>query len=337
MSSKAKSKTFLLFLLFPLLLQAENAKLNTLKEKYRRPLSIPFPANNKHSKARAELGKKLFFDPRLSSSGLISCASCHNPSFHWQDAMALGTGHKMKKLKRRTPTILNLAWGEPFFWDGRASTLEEQALMPITSKDEMNMPLDQLVEIVHKIKGYETLFDEAYPNEGIDEKTIGKALANFQRTVVSGESPFDRWVRGQKDAISASAKKGFALFHGKANCHTCHEGWRFTDDSFHDIGIRTDDIGRGKIIPGIPVTEFAFKTPTLRNIKERSPYMHNGSEKTLNDVLELYTLGGRVKRKSLSPLMKEISLNDQEKKDLIEFLETISSIDRTITLPILPQ
>jgi cytochrome c peroxidase len=304
---------------------------------YRRPTEIPFPADNARTPERVSLGEKLFFEPRLSASGLISCGTCHNPALDWSDGLPRAVGHQMKVLARRTPSIANLAWGELYFWDGRAASLEEQALGPITSAEEMNLTPTELVARIQGIPAYRPLFDAAYPGEGITPETIAKALASFERSVVSGPSAFDRWVAGDDDAISASAKRGFALFEGEARCATCHSGWRFTDDSFHDIGVPGDDRGRAKILEGLPVLEHAFKTPGLRDIARRAPYMHDGSEATLDAVIELYALGGRARRPSLSSEITPLELDAQERRDLIAFLETLTSDEAPIALVRLPR
>jgi len=304
---------------------------------YIRPTEIPFPKGNTDSVARRDLGQKLFFDPRLSGSGWISCATCHNPAMGWEDGLPLALGHGMQLLNRHTPTILNLAWATTLFWDGRAETLEEQALGPIESKVEMNQSLDKMIEKLKSIQGYKPLFDAAYPGEGITTDTVAKAIATYERTIVSEKAPFDLWIEGDAKAVSESAKRGFVLYNTKAACAKCHSGWRFTDDSFHDIGVVTRDKGRGEILTGIEVLEHAFKTPTLRNIDLRAPYMHNGSEKTLDDVIEFYNLGGREKRPSLSFNMNPLKLDRKEKADLKEFLLTLTSKDKDVVIPTLPQ
>lgn len=306
-------------------------------DSYKRADSIPYPSDNQYSEEKYDLGWKLFFDPRLSGSNFISCATCHNPALAWGDGMALGTGHGMKKLGRRTPTILNLAWGEPLMWDGRAESLEAQALGPIEAGVEMNMPLDKLIMKLSTIKGYKILFSKAFGDSEVTKERISKAIATYERTVVSGQAPFDKWVEGDEDAISNAAKRGFVLFNEKARCAECHSGWRFTDDSFHDIGIRTEDLGRGKIIPEVEVLKHAFKTPTLRNIDLRGPYMHNGSEKTLSEVMDVYNQGGRMKRPSLSEQIRPLGLTESEKRDVIQFMLTLTSKDKPVTIPILPK
>ena len=303
---------------------------------YRRPTEIPFPKDNPYTAEKALLGRILYFDPRLSGSNVMSCASCHNPSFGWGDGQALAVGHGMKVLKRRTPTVLNSAWGEIFFWDGRAATLEEQAKGPMSSPDEMNQTLDKLPAELAAVPGYPPLFERAFPGEGVTIATITKAIATFERTVVSGRAPFDRWVDGDERAIDDAAKRGFAIYNGKANCAACHKGWNFTDDSFHDIGLKTDDIGRLEFLPDVATMRHAFKTPTLRDIGRRAPYMHNGSVGDLDAVVRHYE-DGFIRRPSLSADMKPFKLTDGERRDLIAFMETLTSPAATFPAPVLPK
>jgi len=243
----------------------------------------------------------------------------------------------MSTLGRRTPTILNAAWGEIFFWDGRASSLEEQALGPIQAPGEMNLPLDQMLGKLSELPEYEKLFQDAYPGEGVTAKVVAKAIATFERGVVSGRAPFDQWIAGDEKAISDSAKNGFKLFNGKANCNACHAGWRFTDDSFHDIGLEGDDRGRGALLDDIEVLQYAFKTPTLRNADRRGPFMHNGTEATLEEVVAFYNRGGDKKRPSLSNEIRPLSLSEREQKDLVEFMKTLTSFDGPVELPAAPR
>ena len=307
------------------------------RDAYQRPGAAPSPAENASTDERVRLGRTLFFDPRLSKSGLISCATCHNPLFAWGDGRATATGHGGKPLTRRTPTILNAAWSEALMWDGRFDTLEEQALAPIHSPTEMAMPPEQLLATLRGIEEYGPLFDAAYPGEGVELNTVARALAAFQRTVISGDAPFDAWVRGDENAISAAAKRGFDLFEGKGRCAQCHSTWRFTDDSFHDIGVSGDDVGRGALFDDIEPLQHAFKTPTLRNADRRAPYMHDGSEKTLEDVIDFYDRGGRVQRPSLSNEIRPLGLDPNEKADLLAFLRTLTSVDPVVELPAAPR
>jgi len=305
------------------------------RSRYHRPAAVPAPADNEPTPARVALGQMLFFDPRLSGNGSISCATCHNPSFAWTDRLPLGHGAGHKVLGRHTPTVLNAAFNELQMWDGRFATLEEQALGPMLSKDEMNATAEEIIHRLKSIPGYAPLFQAAYGDEGITTATLGKAIASFERTIVSGEAPFDRYVAGDEHAISAAAKRGFALFNTKANCAACHSGWAFTDSSFHDIGVASEDPGRGRTL-GIAELNHAFKTPTLRNIVERAPYMHDGSEATLREVIELYNQGGRVKRSTLSAEIKPLHLTAGEIDDLLAYLHTLSSRDTPVTLVALP-
>jgi cytochrome c peroxidase len=308
-----------------------------LKATYKRPTSIPFPEDNPFSEAKANLGQMLYFDPRLSRSNMQSCASCHNPSFAWGDGLPKGVGDHMKELGRRSPTILNAAWSESLMWDGRFETLEEQALGPIQAGVEMNMPLEELLEKLGQIEGYRPLFAAAFnDDEEVTADKIAMAIATYERTVISGEAPFDRWIKGQRKAISASAQRGFQLFNNKARCATCHAGWRFSDDSFHDIGLVDDDIGRAAELPGIVKMKHAFKTPGLRNIDQRAPYMHDGSLATLADVVEHYDRGG-IKRPSLSGDMHPLGLTEQEKRDLVAFMKSLTSDDDPVTYVQLPR
>jgi len=305
------------------------------KNRYVRPASIPFPKDNAFTASREILGRTLFFDTRLSGSGWISCASCHNPGVGWGDGLPLAIGDGMKTLGRRTPTILNLAWEELLFWDGRSESLESQALDPIKAVGEMNLTRERLTARVQSIPGYKPLFAAAYPGKPIEPDTIALAIANFERTIVSGPAPFDRWIAGDESAISETAKSGFDLFNTKARCAACHDGWAFTDRGFHDIGVPGEDRGRGEHLK-LEAVQFAFKTPTLRSIAQRAPYLHNGSEPTLAAVIEFYNQGGKVRRPSLSPEITPLNLTAAESAALEEFLRTLSSLDAPVTVPVMP-
>ena len=334
-----------------------------MKEDFRRPTTIPFPEDNGYTLEKAELGKMLFFDPRLSGKNHFTCAMCHNPSLGWSDGLSLGFGDEMHNLGRRTPTILNLAWEELFMWDGRFESLEEQALGPIGAAAEMNQDMKELVPELNKIPGYVTQFNIAFPGEGVSLENIAKAIATYERTIVSAIAPFDRWIGGDETAISESAKRGFALFNTKANCVRCHSGWNFTDNSFHDIGLPTTkdrkhlhvgdhmasndvtkaesthvhkiDNGRGDHFKGNVKMQQAFKTPGLRNLTDRQPFMHDGAIHTVRAVIEHYNTGG-VKRPSLSDEMKPLNLTGGEIDDLVAFLKSAESKDAPVVLPILP-
>lgn len=296
---------------------------DAFKKDYGRPSAIPFPEGNPTSEFRIRLGRELFFDPRLSGSGKISCASCHDPALYWTDGLPTGRGHEGKILKRHSPTLMNAAWDSSLFWDGRASSLETQALGPIASPDEMNMDVEALASLLNSIEDYRVLFERAYPGEPIAADTIAKALASFERTFVTTTSPFDRWLNGEDGAISDEAKKGLILFNTKANCMKCHSGWRFTDDGFQDIGLMGDDRGRGAVLDMADL-DHAFKTPTLRNVARTAPYMHDGSLATLAEVLDFYDRGGDVKRPGVSPDIGPLNLSETEKSAILDFLNSLT-------------
>ena len=310
--------------------------IDAMKAQYKRPATIPFPKENPYTPEKAALGKKLYFDTRLSVTSAQSCASCHSPGFGWGDGLAVGVGHGMAKLGRHSPTIVNAAWGAIFMWDGRLATLEEQALGPIQAAGEMNMPLEQLMERLTSIGEYKPLFAAAFPNEAMSSKTLAKAIATYERTVVSERAPFDSWIEGNEKAISEEAKRGFAVFNGKALCSSCHEGWNFTNDGFQDIGLPSKDVGRGEFMPNVVKMQHAFKTPGLREIARRSPFMHDGSLATLEAVVEHYDRGG-VDRPSRSDLMKPLGLTAQEKSDLVAFMKTLTSNLSPTAVPVLPR
>jgi cytochrome c peroxidase len=201
----------------------------------------------------------------------------------------------------------------------------------------MNMALENLMEKIRAIAGYKPLFDTAFPPDGaITEEHIAYAIATYERTVVSTPAPFDDWVAGDESAISEGAKNGFLLFNTKAKCAECHSGWNFTDDSFHDIGLASEDPGRAKVLPDVEGMEHAFKTPNLRNIAGRGPFMHDGSLADLAAVVEHYNTGG-VDRPSRSEVIIPLGLTDSEKQDLVEFMETLSSEGEPVIAPRLPR
>jgi cytochrome c peroxidase len=310
--------------------------LDAMKTLYRRPDSIPFPTTAPYSPQLATLGKKLFFDPRLSGAKNMSCASCHNPSFGYEAPVDRAVGAANVKVGRHAPTVLNAAWTEPLFWDGRAPTLEVQAAGPITAPVEMNKKLEELTEDLKQIQEYKTWFTRLFPEDGVTQKNILTAIATFERTVVADWAPFDRWVEGEDKAISESAKRGFEIFNGKAACSGCHSGWNFTDNKFHDIGLDSDDIGRGALEPNNVKAQYAFKTPGLRNLTQRAPFTHNGSQTDLVTIIRYYETAGLQDRPSLSPLMKAFSLTDAERQDLVAFLVSLTAEKSETPVPVLP-
>ena len=315
---------------------AEAADLSELKEQFRRPGPAPHPGYNPYSAAKVRLGKVLFFDPRLSGTDTISCAHCHNPEMGWEDGLPRSSGEAGDELPRHTPTILNLAWGKRFGWDGRIPTLEGFVLGPIASPREMNQDFDELIRELAAVAGYRTLFEAAFPGEPLSIDHLSLAIAAFERTVTDGGGPFDRWIAGEEAAIDAAAKAGFRLFTGKAGCVRCHKAWNFTDQGFHDIGLDSPDRGRGGIEGEDPNWRHAFKTPTLRDIGRRAPYMHDGSLEALEAVIEHYD--GKFKRRAtLAREIKPLSLSDQEKLNLLSFLSILTGDQKPLSLPAIPQ
>jgi len=301
---------------------------------YRKQPPLPVPADNAITPMRVALGKALFFDPRLSGPQWVSCATCHYPSLGWADGLATGFGDEPGKPSRASPSLVNVAYSKILMWDGRRSSLEDQVLK------SRNMKVAGMEGRISAIKGYRDLFEHAYPGEGITANSIAKAIATFERTIISADTPFDRWQKGEKNAVNDSAKRGFSLFRGKAKCDVCHEGYNFTDDGFHNIGVKTpagmmEDVGRFEQRK-VQSMKGAFKTPGLREIAHSAPYMHNGIYKTLEEVVDHYDRGGDVKN-NLDPNMTSLNLTAQEKTDLVEFMKSLSSKSIDFALPRLPQ
>jgi cytochrome c peroxidase len=299
------------------------------------------PADNTLNSARIELGKKLFFDPRLSGDGNMACATCHNPLFGWSDGLATAKGNRSKVLGRASPVITNTAYNSIQMWDGRKKSLEDQAVGPMKSNDEMNMNLSELMTFLQNNREYSTLFKKAYPDDQINEVTLAKALASFERTVISRNSPFDQWLRGDKRAMTAAQVNGFKLFVDpkKGNCAACHSAPNFTDNGFHNIGLASfgdpnPDLGRYTERP-LGLMKGAFKTPTIRDITLSAPYFHDGSAKTLTEVVKHYVSGGVVKT-NLSPNFSPANLTDKEISNLVAFMESLTTLPEPFKLPILP-
>jgi cytochrome c peroxidase len=336
------------------------------------PLGLPaevweslIPKDNPMTAEKVALGEKLYFDKRLSSDRTVSCATCHDPATALADSNMVGVGIGLKKGARNAPTVLNSMFNELQFWDGRAATLEEQAKMPIVNPIEMGMKdHNAVVARVREIGEYRPLFAAAFGPEGLTIDTIAKAIAAFERTQISGNSPFDRFIAGDQNAISEAAKRGWALFNGQARCISCH-AWNpssslFTDNKFHNIGVAAKDrnftplarqarrlISQGRnrpqildelaltegfselgryLITGQPKDIGAFKTSGLRDIELTAPYMHNGSEKTLLDVMKFYNKGGEP-NPNLDGGMRPLKLTDPQLDDLVEFMKTLTSDD----------
>jgi cytochrome c peroxidase len=283
----------------------------------------------------ATLGKMLFFDPRLSGKQNLSCASCHNPSFGFEVPVPGAIGATNMPLGRKAPTVLNAAWIPTLFWDGRAPDLETQAMGPITAEAEMDGKFPEIVARLRARPEYEAWFARLFPGQGVTQEGILTAIATYERTVVSGWAPFDRWVEGDETAIPPAAQRGFALFTGKAGCAGCHTGWNFTDNRFHDLGLPTRDPGRAAFEPDSVLARHAFKTPGLRNLTYRAPFGHAGQFADLEAIVAFYESGG-IARPSKSPLMKPLRLAPEERADLIAFLRSLTAEQTRTALPNLP-
>ena len=299
------------------------------------PLSMHQPGGRSASRAEVELGKILFFDRRLSSNDTMTCVSCHSPQLGFGDGENLSRGVSGNRTRRHAPSLYNLAWSKTFFWDGRATTLEEQLLGPLSNPDELNMPMDSLVAKLRGVPFYVQAFERVYPGSGLTAKHVARAIAAFERTLIAGGSPFDRYEQGDHGALSPAAERGMKLFFGRAVCSTCHSGAHFTDGRFHNTGVPGEDAGRSELdrvgefqtrpYPFFQ-TQRAFKTPGLRNVALSAPYMHNGSEATLKDVVAFYNQGGKVKQSyGLSLDIRPLGLGEQEMSDLVAFLEALTS------------
>lgn len=334
------------------------------------PLPIPsgvlpplIPDDNPLSAAKVELGQKLYFDPRLSVDNSVSCATCHDPRKGFADGKPLAEGVKQQKGARNSPTVLNAAYYEQQFWDGRAETLEDQAILPLINPIEMAMPSHGAVEEkLRALPEYPPLFQKAFGKSDITISRVGQALASFERTLISFSAPIDRFLMGRKDAISASAQRGWELFNGKARCNTCHGHVgavpTFTDNKYHNIGVGAKQrdfsalareaqhalqTGGPQVIDELALKPHfselgrflitkeqkdmgAFKTPGLRNVELTAPYMHDGSEATLLDVINFYDRGGE-NNPFLDGGIRPLNLTDQEKADLVELMKTFTSDD----------
>jgi cytochrome c peroxidase len=302
---------------------------------------IPERPDNPLTAAKIELGKQLYFDPRLSTDDTVSCATCHDPKKGWSNGEQFATGVRGQKGGRNAPTIINAGYQYFQFWDGRAKHVEGQAMGPVQNPIEMGMKLDVLLEKLNKVEGYRRQFEEVFGSETITEDDVAKAIAAFERTVVSGNAPFDRFKAGDESALSAAAQRGMTIFFNKAQCTSCHSGPHFSDGGFHNLGVGMDksepDVGR-QAISGLLGDRGSFKTPTLREIARSAPYMHDGSHKTLEEVVEFYNKGGIVNPQQDEAIIP-LKLTDEQKADLIVFLkEGLSSPDYPdIAPPALPK
>jgi len=293
------------------------------------PLGLPafqWPKDNKYSVEKVELGRYLYFDRRLSADGTVSCASCHAPEHGFTDGAPVSTGIKAQKGGRSAPTVINRAYSLAQFWDGRAGSLEEQAKGPMANPIEMGNTHEAIVEKLKGIAGYRVLFAKAFGSDEITIDATAKAIASFERTVLSGNAPYDRYKRGDKKAMTPQQVHGMSVFIDKAKCDQCHEGANFTLNAYANLGVGTDkpgpDVGRYAVTKD-PRDWGAFKTPTLREIEHTAPYMHDGSLQTLEEVVDFYDKGG-IKNKNLDEKIKPLHLADQDKKDLVAFLKALS-------------
>jgi cytochrome c peroxidase len=326
---------------------------------------VQVPADNPLVADKITLGKMLFFDPRLAGDSSISCAKCHDPTKGFSNGLQMSDAYPGTKHWRHVPTVLNAAYAKHQFWDGRASSLEEQALGPIQAPIEMNQNLTHLVEKLDNIPYYREQFKKVF-NGPVTAQNLAKAIASFERTIVSRPGRVDKFLSGDKSALNDSEKRGFDLFMGKANCVACHNGPTATDNSFHTTGVpeidalktesdrvatrhffATDqkypnprsvssDYGQ-ELVSKSTSDRGKFKTPSLRELKWTAPYMHNGAFETLEDVIRFYMKGGGDHANKDS-LLKPFQLGDSEMDDLIAFLEAMSSERQmTITPPELPK
>jgi cytochrome c peroxidase len=291
---------------------------------------LEIPADNPQSPQKVALGKRLFSNKDLSGDRSMSCASCHDSAKGFSDGKARALGFQGKELRRHTPTVLNSAYNSYQFWDGRALSLEQQAAVPITSAVEMNMPDEtELVSRLNANPRYRQEFQSVFA-QGPSLNRVVKAIAAYERTLTTPNSRFDRYAAGDKSALTLHEKNGLVIFIAKARCARCHDGANFTDNKFQNTGIG-DDEGRFAVTKQ-ENDRGAFKTPGLRNVALRAPYMHDGSLATLEAVIDYYDRGGDDK-KGKSPFVLKIGLTREEKQDLLTFLKTLSGSVAAAALP----
>ena len=283
--------------------------------------------------ALQQLGAVLFFDGRLSGSGKISCATCHSPELSWTDGREKSQGQEGALTKRNSPTIQNVWFYQKLFWDGRSGSLEDQAFSPINAESEMHGDMPGLPRRLRKIAGYAPLFKAAFGDSDIDPDRITIALAAFQRTITSGESAFDRFLKGERKAMSKPALRGLHLFRTKARCINCHHGSLFTDNLFHNNGLSGTDIGHF-FVTHKEADKGKFKTPSLRDVARTGPWMHDGSVSDLRRVILHYN---QVSGAPADSLLQPAGLNDREVDDLLAFLRAISAPPKPFSQPQLPE
>ncbi len=315
---------------------------------------VKHPEDNPYSAAKKQLGKMLFFDARLSETGQIACASCHNPELAWTDNITRSLGHDRQSNKRNSMTIKNVAFAHTLFWDGRAKSLEHQASFPISDSKEMNTENNVAVNRIAKVEGYKTLFKNAFGDDEVTLDRILNSIATFERTIISRNSKFDRFINGKKDLFTDEEVLGLHIFRTKARCINCHNTPYFSDNQFHNdgqalFGAKDEDFGRYNHTQNKDDLG-KFKTPTLREISKTGPWMHHGHFPSLLDVVEFYNLGNPapiqkkylgVGRDSLipttSPLLKKLDLTKHEINALIAFMETLSTNTQRVNLIKMPK
>ncbi|WP_280153508.1 cytochrome c peroxidase [Piscinibacter sp. XHJ-5] len=314
------------------------------------PREIPAPADNATTPERIKLGEMLFFDARLSVHGYTSCAMCHLPERGFADGVPTSVRFMGEKMTRNSPGLVNVAYNPLHMWDGRNATLEQQALSSQSSLGSLNAGAHQLgiteadlgMERIRRNVAYARAFAKAYPDEPITKQTAAKAISAFERSLVSRDSPFDRWVQGDVHAMTARQVNGFRIFldPSKGNCVACHAAPNFTDNGFHNLGLRQfgqpdPDVGRFSQ-RAIPSMRGAFRTPTLRDVDLTPPYFHDGSANTLWDVVEHYARGGDA-RANLSPLIRPLAITAEEKADLVSFMKALTTRRDVYATPRLPR
>lgn len=303
------------------------------------PTVVPVPATNLNYQAKVDLGKQLYFDGRLSKNNAISCAFCHNPFTGFADPRQTSIGVGGGLGGRQAPTVFNTGFIPLQFWDGRAGSLEEQAIGPIANPVEMAETHENVVKKLGKIKGYQQQFRAVFGTD-VNLQGIAEAIAAYERTVISTNSAFDKYVLGDAQAMDKTALRGMALFKGKARCILCHNGPNFADNQFHNLGVpqvgpMKEDLGRFYVTQQ-EQDKGAFKTQTLRSITETAPYMHDGVFKTLEEVIDFLDQGGG-QNPNLSPMVKPLGLTEQEKAELIAFLNALTGEKIKFEMPKLPK